>query len=538
MNFPNHGWGNRLKKMPLFTKAEMNLFIEKSGKHLGSSHHSVPTSWRKAKTFLDDEYLKDVQCTSDETHFYFRCKCYHSFRKNDEPHVLRVALCILSGDVVQSTCSCVAGKTGYCNHSLALMLKMCKYSLFESTSTLDLHDDADNPTEACTSRLQTWHRKGRGDTIVSEPVMDLIVKKTKLSDSEPRREPGLKCLLYEARNNVAVQEDEETRFKDTLREINPKMGLANVSSNHDNLVDTKYWKSPVGSFSSYQLSHTESNFDVYINVESAVQRIDTDTNNPQINQFPRFPLQNLGESEERNLSDDKKEFVNRLKLDEDEINALEGATRDQASSELWRSERRFRFTASNFHLISHRQRNHQNFANTLIHPKAFTSRHTSHGIKYEPEAIHAYMKHMTNRSMPVDVYKSGLVVSQKEPTLACTPDGKVIDPGCTEPFGLLEVKCPETKFLVTPLDACSDSNFCCENVDGQCKLKITHPYYAQVQGQMGITGSKWCDFVVYTKKGMSIGRIPFDPQYWHELEGKLLLYYYGHFIDFAIVEAL
>ena len=162
MNFPNHGWGNRLAKMLLFTKAEMNRFIEISGKHLGSSHHSVPTSWRKAKTFLEDEYLKDVQCTSDETHFYFRCRCYHSFRKNDEPHVLRVALCILSGDVVQSTCSCVAGKTGYCNHSLALMLKMCKYSLFESTSTLDLHDDADNPTEACTSRLQTWHRKGRG----------------------------------------------------------------------------------------------------------------------------------------------------------------------------------------------------------------------------------------------------------------------------------------------------------------------------------------------------------------------------------------
>ena len=111
---------------------------------------------------------------------------------------------------------------------------------------------------------------------------------------------------------------------------------------------------------------------------------------------------------------------------------------------------------------------------------------------------------MNNRSISVDIYKCGLVVSQKEQTLACTPDGKVIDPGCTEPFGLLEVKCPETKFLVTPLDACSDSNFCCENVDGQCKLKITHPYYAQVQGQMGVTGTKWCDFVVYTKKGMSI----------------------------------
>lgn len=46
-------------------------------------------------------------------------------------------------------------------------------------------------------------------------------KKKKLSDSESRKEPGSKCLLYEARNNFAVQEAKETRFKDTLREINP-----------------------------------------------------------------------------------------------------------------------------------------------------------------------------------------------------------------------------------------------------------------------------------------------------------------------------
>ena len=65
---------------------------------------------------------------------------------------------------MESTCSCVAGKTGYCNHSLALMLKLCKFFLFESKSTQDLVNDADqNPEESCTSRLQTWHRKGRGD---------------------------------------------------------------------------------------------------------------------------------------------------------------------------------------------------------------------------------------------------------------------------------------------------------------------------------------------------------------------------------------
>ena len=79
------------------------------------------------------------------------------------------------------------------------------------------------------------------------------MKKTKLSDTE-KQEEGINCLLYEARNNVTVLEAEERTFKETLRKINPKMGL--VFSRHGELVDTKYGKSPVGSLSSYQLSHT------------------------------------------------------------------------------------------------------------------------------------------------------------------------------------------------------------------------------------------------------------------------------------------
>jgi len=129
--------------MPHFTKVEVTRYIENSGKRLGSSHHSVPANWKKGKTFLEDEYLKSIECTSDENYFYFRCKCYHSFRKNDEPHNLKLAMCTVSGDVVESTCSCASGKTGYCNHSLALMLELCKFSLFESKIMQDLVNDAD-----------------------------------------------------------------------------------------------------------------------------------------------------------------------------------------------------------------------------------------------------------------------------------------------------------------------------------------------------------------------------------------------------------
>lgn len=48
-----------------FLRAEMNQHIESSGKKVGNAdNHSIPTNLRKAKTFLRDEYLKDIEANS------------------------------------------------------------------------------------------------------------------------------------------------------------------------------------------------------------------------------------------------------------------------------------------------------------------------------------------------------------------------------------------------------------------------------------------------------------------------------------------
>ena len=62
--------------------------------------------------------------------------------------------------------------------------------------------------------------------------------------------------------------------------------------------------------------------------------------------------------------------------------------------------------------------------------------------------------------------------------------------------------------------------------------------YAQVQGQLGVTQCKWCDFIVYTSKGMSIERerIPYDHGYWVSMKNKLKNYYFDHFISTAAAE--
>ena len=126
LSFPSDGWSADIRRMSFFTCAKVNLHISKSGKRidLTSKAHSVPTSIRKATTFLNEEYLKNISAASDENYFYSRSHCYHSFRKNDAPHNLKVALCIFSGEVKRASCSGIAGKVGFCNHILALLMKI------------------------------------------------------------------------------------------------------------------------------------------------------------------------------------------------------------------------------------------------------------------------------------------------------------------------------------------------------------------------------------------------------------------------------
>ena len=89
----------------------MKKHIESSGKKMGSvEHHSVPTGLKRAKTFLQEEYLKDIEPNDDENYFYFRCKCYHSNKKHETPHKIQVALCILTGQVMAASCTCAAGE--------------------------------------------------------------------------------------------------------------------------------------------------------------------------------------------------------------------------------------------------------------------------------------------------------------------------------------------------------------------------------------------------------------------------------------------
>ena len=281
-----------------------------------------------------------------------------------------------------------AGKVGFCNHISALMLKVCKFTLLEAKTTKDLHDEHDeNPPVACTSQLQKWHRKGGGENIVPQPLMEVNVKKTKLD--EPSRD-GVKCSLYEARKQPGYDENHE------LAEIDANMGFAQMLNNEKaEVVDTKFGKSPVGSFLSYKTSFTESNFSAEADLIAVPRNNIPETN---ITNYPRFPLSNEADMAlPRVLTDGEKSLLANLTVDEDKIHAIENDTREQAGCAEWKEERKYRFTTSSFQLFAKRQSNHENFAQSLMHTKPFSSKHTAHGIKYEPIALQEYQKFIFNR---------------------------------------------------------------------------------------------------------------------------------------------
>ena len=83
--------------------------------------------------------------------------------------------------------------------------------------------------------------------------MEVFVKKTKLDESTSGREPGLKCLLYEARNNPQVRHVEQQNLKEALNKIGPNMALSQLTDATNNPImrNTKFGKSEQGSYCSY-----------------------------------------------------------------------------------------------------------------------------------------------------------------------------------------------------------------------------------------------------------------------------------------------
>lgn len=159
---------------------------------------------------------------------------------------------------------------------------------------------------------------------------------------------------------------------------------------------------------------------------------------------------------------------------------------------------------------------------------------------YEPFAISAYESYMKLRNRPVTVFNCGLWISPENFVYAATPDGKVSDESeIHNEFGILEVKCPKEYKDDDPKDTAEIvKSFCLTS--GDCGVKINKDcgYFDQVQFQMGLTGAPWCDFIVYTIKGMVIDRVYFDKDHFLRLIARVNDFYFNHFLMTALAKTV
>ena len=232
-------------------------------------------------------------------------------------------------------------------------------------------------------------------------------------------------------------------------------------------------------------------------------------------------------------------FIESLKVSEGRIREIERSTQDQHRSPAWFDARRYRLTASKFGQVFRRRVDTPPDALVLsiIEPKQFISQSTEYGKRMEATALEKYKAYKNDEA--ITVCSAGFVIYEEKPYLGATPDAYVHDPNRKEQYGLVEIKCPFKYRNITPEDACLNSDFCstvCTQAGARTtKLKLSHPYYSQVQGQLAITGRKWCDFVIYTHKGISVETITYDEHFWNDRLLPALVGFYENCVAPEIV---
>lgn len=210
----------------------------------------------------------------------------------------------------------------------------------------------------------------------------------------------------------------------------------------------------------------------------------------------------------------------KLNVTSEQRRHIEEKTRSQSSSSHWFDVRARRITASKCGRIICQQQRTDALLLDVLYSKRMNPDLLPHPIKWgienESNARDAYITYMKeNGHANLETRPIGFVIHLSQGWLGASPDAFVIDTAFIQPNGIAEFKCPFSKKDESVHNACSDQHFYCTMVDGKLHLKRDHPYYHQVQLQLYVCMDMcdWCDFCVYTLKGVAIERIFLDTEW-------------------------
>ena len=216
-------------------------------------------------------------------------------------------------------------------------------------------------------------------------------------------------------------------------------------------------------------------------------------------------------------------------ITEADIAAVDASTTAQSSCVEWMRQRHARITASNFYRVCTHMATKltkpdtqpKSLINSIMgYSPPFTTAATKHGISMEAHAKLAYSKHQKRCHKRFVSSNCGLKILFETQFIAASPD-LLVSCAC-HGDGLCEIKCP---YSIRETSPSADNLPYLHSVNGDVKLRTNSNYFFQIQGQMGVTGRKYCDFFVYTGHGYHCERIAFDDEVWENIKEKLCMFW-------------
>ncbi|XP_062585783.1 uncharacterized protein LOC134247430 [Saccostrea cucullata] len=444
-------------------------------------------SKERGYNFFINGYINALKLfKSNDTSVDISAKCFRSMRKSEAPH--KINMTITTSAITESLCTCKAGISGTCSRAVGVLYTIVHYKnmgLTEVPSAL-----------ACTSLPQQWH-KPRGPKILPEPVSAMVFAK-------PKQTPRKKRPVHSTMPKMSIPSIDFKEIKklktDPSAEGTP---LSYLLQEELHLTQTPLGDVQQGSMLPYQLKNYKT-----------IPSIENGTCGNTV-----FPLDSEVPFE---INTKFKELNQLYNTTQEEAVRIERSTVHQSKNEVWFADRKTRVTASQFHKICKRKKDiTDSFVCNIFNQKSFSSEATSYGKCHENVAKQKLMERHQN----IHIHDCGLVINPLFSFLAATPDGKICLDGQT---GVLEIKCPFSVRNLLISEAVQLPNFCLQASGDSYQLKKNHDYFFQIQGQLMVTGTSFCIFVVYTKKDLFIEKIPRDPSFMKEMFDKLANFFLEH----------
>ena len=368
----------------------------------------------------------------------------------------------------------------------------------------------------CTSKPQKWHAPSKRQVKLHKPdeLNSIRIKKPKTE----------RILLRKH------QDDDYSRADFDPRAIPDRNKLGLTSNDIDTLATatngncgivllmrTKYSDAPPPEPDELMLSHaveveTEECVEMPSTIEEFVKEIKTDHDNLTA-MFPKMKQ--------------------KVKLSEKQIELVESKTRAQSNDAAWFDQQKDRVTASKFHMVASKITNEMQvrnpnkvksvISNVCGYYNHQSSKAAKWGIDNEDAARKIYVDMQKKSHTLLKVRTCGFYISREFPFIGASPDG-IVSCKCHNDR-LLEIKCPWVCRGLSMMEFASRSDSCLEINNGEVRLKRHHPYFFQVQFQMGVTGKESCDFFVCIAKDSFVETIPFQKEFWERNVAKVMYFY-------------